>query len=65
MTTFNRPPFAQSCVDFLLGYYGADDLDLVNEYISEAEHQDGFGYWDNFKSLAEVSADFELYRDAR
>lgn len=35
---------------------------LVDEYISEAEHQDGRGYWaDNFDNLGEAVYDFLLY----
>lgn len=29
----------------------------INEYVNEAEHQDGEGYWDHFTSVA----DFKLY----
>jgi hypothetical protein len=34
---------------------------LVEEYIGEAEHQDGEGYWSQFSSLEELFADFDLY----
>jgi hypothetical protein len=33
----------------------------AEEYISEAEHQDGRGYWKNFATAAELMADFRLY----
>ncbi len=32
-----------------------------DEYVSEAEHGDGMGYWDNFRSAKGVAADFKLY----
>lgn len=35
--------------------------DLVQEYISEAEHGDGYGYWDNFSNLKEIFEDMALY----
>ena len=38
--------------------------ELVDEYIGEAEHQDGYGYWNNFKNVKEFVKDFELYVDA-
>lgn len=31
------------------------------EYVQEAEHQDGDGYWDQFKNPQEVMADFKLF----
>ncbi len=33
----------------------------LQTYIDEAEHQDGFGYWENFDDLDEGIADFVLY----
>lgn len=39
--------------------------ELVEEYISESEHQDGRECWkENFKKLADVVADFQLYESA-
>lgn len=35
--------------------------EMVEEYINEAEHQDGDGYWKNFASVDEAVADFQLY----
>lgn len=36
--------------------------DLVKEYVSEFEHQDGLSCWRNsFKTLDELFVDFELY----
>jgi hypothetical protein len=34
---------------------------LVEEYIAEAEHQDGPEYWDQFEDLNDLLADFDLY----
>lgn len=58
-----RSEFGQACVDYLRAMYGASDAELVEEYITEAEHQDGYAYWDNFKTTTEADEDFELYRD--
>lgn len=38
---------------------------IVEEYIGEAEHQDGEAYWDRFPTLAELLKDFDLYVAAR
>jgi hypothetical protein len=35
--------------------------DLLAEYITEAEHQDGVGYWDQFASVMEAVEDFERF----
>ena len=35
--------------------------DLVDEYISEAEHQDGYSYWNNFKDEKEFVEDLAIY----
>lgn len=45
-------------------YAGTDSEHMVEQYISEAEWQDGVGYWDNFKSEADLFADFELFMQA-
>jgi hypothetical protein len=34
---------------------------LWKEYVDEAEHQDGFGYWQKFKNRDEAVQDFGLY----
>lgn len=39
----------------------ANKSDKVEEYIAEAEHQDGYGYWDQFKNIDELLEDFDLY----
>lgn len=36
--------------------------DLVKEYISEAQHQDGVEVWDQYANVKEVVADFDLYQ---
>jgi hypothetical protein len=41
-----------------------DNLATVEEYIREAEHQDGEEYWDNFETLEELAEDFKLYKEA-
>jgi len=33
----------------------------VEQYIGEAEHQDGEGYWENFETLADLFTDFDLW----
>lgn len=33
----------------------------IDEYVSEAEHQDGNGYWLNFASAEEVVKDLKVY----
>ena len=33
----------------------------AQEYISECEHQDGYGFWDNFNHFDEVIEDFDRY----
>lgn len=33
----------------------------VDEYISEAEHQDGESYWSQFANVRDAIADFVLY----
>jgi hypothetical protein len=40
---------------------GTAERKIVEEYIREAEHQDGPGYWrNNFKSFDELRSDFIL-----
>jgi len=65
--TFNdrepRPARAQGLVDGLLA--ARHDVGVAakaQEYVDEAEHQDGYGYWDQFNTLEEVIEDFDLYR---
>lgn len=36
-------------------------LAAFEEYVKEAEHQDGFGYWDNFETLGEAMTDLGIY----
>jgi len=35
----------------------------VEEYITEAEHQDGVEFWDQFDTVNDVLEDFDLYRN--
>ena len=35
--------------------------DLLAEYITEAEHQDGVSYWDQFACVTEAVEDFERF----
>jgi len=35
--------------------------DLLAEYITEAEYQDGVGYWDQFACVSEIVEDFERF----
>ena len=35
--------------------------DLLAEYITEAEHQDGVGYWDQFECVQDAVEDFERF----
>lgn len=48
------------CRDHLYNSY-PDDKEIVEEYIGEAEHQDGIAYWFMFKSMDELETDFETY----
>lgn len=40
-----------------------NDAELITEYVQEAEHQDGDGYWEQFQSIEEVVEDFNLYKE--
>lgn len=42
-----------------------DHLEVIQEYVLEAEHQDGYGYWDQFSTTPEVVDDFNLYMENR
>jgi len=35
--------------------------DLLAEYICEAEHQDGVGYWDQFECVLDAVEDFKRF----
>lgn len=37
--------------------------EVVHEYISEAEHQDGEAYWSQFWTYSQVAEDFVMYVD--
>ena len=39
---------------------------MFDEYIREAEHGDGPGFWENFQTMEEIFNDMALYaRDAK
>lgn len=38
---------------------------IVDEYVEEAEHQEGVEYWLDFESAEELEADFQLYLENR
>jgi hypothetical protein len=42
----------------------AADAALVEEYISEAEHQDGTAFWLEFETYADMLTDFDLYKES-
>jgi hypothetical protein len=54
----------RSCRDHLHNSY-PDDKEVVEEYIGEAEHQDGIAYWFMFQSMEAVETDFTTYMDER
>ena len=57
--------FAKVCRQHLRETY-PDNSEIVEEYIGEAEHQDGYGYWlMHFLKMKELEADFEVYKDNR
>ncbi len=57
--------WARVCRQHLRETYPGD-IETVEEYISEAEHQDGGAYWlVNFFRVYELDADFTLYVDKR
>lgn len=59
LTQFERDRRWQYITHLIVTYPGqAAD---VQSYVSEAEHQEGYGYWANFKTLSDVVSDFELY----
>lgn len=43
-----------------------DDIEIVEEYISEAENQEGYQYWlAHFLKMEELEDDFTVYKDER
>ena len=34
---------------------------MIKEYVDEAEHQDGIGYWNNFVSVEDAFQDMARY----
>lgn len=68
MAKLERPPeevVRLRCLGTLFGVYG--DHERFIEYIVEAEHQDGYGYWsDHFLNQDTGEIDFEaLIEDVR
>lgn len=51
-------PWRLECIRAIKGYCCAA---LADKYINEAEHQDGYGYWKQFSSIAEVIEDVNRY----
>jgi hypothetical protein len=43
-----------------LKYHCADE-EKVKEYINEAQHMDGYSFWDNFTNKKQLTGDFDLY----
>jgi hypothetical protein len=41
----------------------SNQSELVEEYIEESEHQEGFEYWYEFESIGEMLTDFDLYAE--
>lgn len=56
----NETEWAELCKRMLRATFG---VEAANEYINEAEHQDGLEYWPKFKSLHELRTDFRLYQE--
>ncbi len=55
------PLTKESARAYLVRTFLHGHTDKVLEYIDEAEHQDGDGYWDQFHSLEQVHEDFERF----
>jgi hypothetical protein len=45
----------------LLEFMKVVKVEDAQEYFDEAEHQDGYEYWDIFQSLAEIFEDIVIY----
>lgn len=39
------------------------DATLIEEYMAECEHQEGSGYWLQFRKLSDLLEDFDLYKE--
>jgi hypothetical protein len=51
-----------SFLDQVYAYVDHEDIDrLITEYVLEAEHQDGVGFWNNFADVMEVIEDFKSF----
>jgi len=68
MTTLRKPE-DEAAVDSMRSILGRTFVRALRnthhpraeEYIQEAEHQDGAGYWDQFADSTEMWEDFRLY----
>ena len=40
-------------------------LELADEYINEAEHQDGYGYWKQFDTIPQLLEDVDRYNTSK
>lgn len=55
-------PIKQAFLDRVWGHLDDRLIEQYQEeYVLEAEHQDGVGYWDNFTDATEVIEDFKLF----
>ena len=60
-----RSEWGAQCVAYLREIY-PNEKDLVEEYISEAENQDGYSCWDDlYGTLGQVTQDYELYKSQK
>lgn len=55
------PLFRQMCIWYLRAAF-PEHSEKVEEYIREAEHQEGYGYWQEFfTNIYQAGEDFLLY----
>lgn len=52
-------PWRKECYEMCVGYGPKGE-----EYAEEVEHQDGYGYWRQFKTLDDVAKDLQRYIEA-
>jgi hypothetical protein len=55
-----RSMFGEECIRELRSQRAGHPY--LEEYISEAEYQDGVEYWDQYDTVNDVLEDFDLYR---
>jgi hypothetical protein len=59
---FHKHPIKQSFLDCVHGHLDDRLIEQYQEeYVLEAEHQDGIGFWDNFADASEVIEDFKRF----